>query len=67
MSDHTTACRRKNETLANVIELGLSYQEALGYPSAKIYLMEHAVDQEIIKRVLACPERRRGARGHGTS
>ena len=67
MSDHSTACRRKNEALANVIELGLSYQDALGYPSAKIYLMEQAVDQEIIKRVLVYPERRRGARGHRSS
>ena len=38
MSDHTTACRRKNETLANVIELGLSYQEALGYPLSLIHI-----------------------------
>ena len=67
MSDHSTDCRRKNEALANVIELGLSYQDALGYPSAKIYLMEQAVDQDIIKRVLACPDRRRGARHHGPS
>lgn len=67
MTDHSTDCRRKNEALARVIELGLSYREALGYPSAKIYLMEQAVDQDIIKRVLASPERRRGARGQGSS
>lgn len=67
MSDHSTACRRKNQALANIIDLGLSYQDALGYPSAKIYLMEQAVDREIIKRVLACPERRRGARAQGSS
>ena len=67
MNDHSTDCRRKNAALADVIELGLSYQRALGYPSAKIYLMEQAVDREIINRVLAHPERRRGARGHGPS
>lgn len=67
MSDHSTDCRRKNEVLASVIELGLSYQDALGYPSAKIFLMEQAVDQDIIKRVLACPGRRRGARDAGSS
>jgi hypothetical protein len=62
MPDHSIECRRKNQTLASVIELAVSYQEALGYPSAKIFLMEQAVDQDIIKRVLACPDRRRGAR-----
>ena len=66
MSDHSTECRRKNEALANIIELGLSYKDALGYPSAKIYLMEQAVDQAIIKRVLATPERRRGGRERGS-
>jgi hypothetical protein len=67
MTDQSTECRRKNEALASVIELGLSYQQALGYPSAKIYLLEQAVDQEIIKRVLARPDRRRGARDNGPS
>jgi len=67
MTDQSTECRRKNEALACVIELGLSYQQALGYPSAKIYLLEQAVDQDIIKRVLACPDRRRGARDNGPS
>ena len=67
MTDQSTECRRKNEALASVIELGLSYQQALGYPSAKIYLLEQAVDQTIIKRVLASPERRRGAPGNGSS
>lgn len=66
MSDHSTECRRKNEALASIIELGLSYKDALGYPSAKIYLMEQAVDQAIIKRVLATPQRRRGARDQGS-
>jgi hypothetical protein len=67
MSDHSTDCRRKNEALATIIERGLSYRDALGYPSAKIYLMEQAVDREIIKRVLATPGRRRGAGEHGPS
>lgn len=67
MTDHSAYCRRKNDALARVIELGLSYQDALGYPSANIYLMEQAVDQAIIKRVLACPARRRGARESGPS
>jgi hypothetical protein len=59
MNDRTTECRRYNDALASVVDLAIAYQQLLGYPQAKLYLMEQAVDQSIIRRVLAFPERRR--------
>lgn len=53
-------CRRRDNMLASVIDLAIAYQQASGYPQAKMYLMEQAVPYEIIRRVLAFPDRRRG-------
>jgi hypothetical protein len=52
-------CRRRNASLANVIDVGIAYQEMAGYPNAKFYLLEHGVRTDIIRRVLTAPEQRR--------
>jgi hypothetical protein len=54
-----TSCRRRNASLANVVDVGIAYQDVAGYPIAKVYLLEHGVRTDIIRRVLTAPERRR--------
>jgi hypothetical protein len=61
MTDTNNQCRRRDSSLAAVIELAIAYQQAHGYPHAKIYLMEQAVKPEVIRRVLSCPKSRRTA------
>ncbi|MDQ1816311.1 hypothetical protein RBA41_23730 [Massilia sp. CCM 9210] len=61
MNKENMLCRRGDSSLARVIEVAIAYQEALGYPSAKVYLMEQGVPKEIIQRVLTTNGRRRAA------
>jgi hypothetical protein len=59
VEEQNARCRRRNSSLANVIDVGIAYQEFAGYPNAKVYLLEHGVRKDIIRRVLTAPERRR--------
>jgi hypothetical protein len=59
MEKQQEECRRKNAELANVVDVGIAYQELAGYPNAKSYLIERGVRQDIIRRVLTLPEARR--------
>ena len=59
MTDLNNECRRRNASLAAVIDLAIAYQHAHGYPQAKMYLMEQAVKPDLIRRVLGRPESRR--------
>lgn len=61
MNTENRRCRRADASLARVIEVAMAYQEALGYPSAKVYLIEQGVPKEIIQRVLTTSGRRRAA------
>jgi hypothetical protein len=61
MDQPTDKCRRNDATLASLIDVALVYQETLGYPSAKVYLMEHGIPKDMIRRVLAMPGQRRSA------
>jgi hypothetical protein len=59
MTEHNIECRRQNAATAAAIDRGIAYLSEHGYPQAKIYLMEHAIRPEIIRRVLKSPEQRR--------
>jgi hypothetical protein len=61
MQNKPEKCRRVNRLMESAIDIAISYQDAVGYPSAKIYLMEQGVSTTIIQRVLARPGQRRAA------
>lgn len=61
MDKTSAACRRTDANLASLIDAALVYQQTLGYPSAKRYLMEHGIDKDTIRRVLASPGQRRSS------
>ncbi|HEY0064009.1 MAG TPA: hypothetical protein VGC21_17965 [Telluria sp.] len=60
MSNSPAECRRVDLSLATVVDVGVAYNQSVGYPTAKVYLIENGVRKDIIQRVLTVPDRRRG-------